>query len=105
MDGFSGSRQENVEDRQGAINRPLSQLALHVLSDEETEVEQRTQRALKILQLAANDKGTDAHQLGDISYWFETGQHVRRGGRKERGRVKEIRSAEHVQHRAVFVGQ
>ena len=42
---------------------------------------------------------------GILSHWFETGQHVCRGSRKERDRVKGIRPAEHVQHRAMFSGQ
>jgi hypothetical protein len=37
--GLAGSRQKNIKDRQRAVDRPFTQLSLHVLGDEETEVE------------------------------------------------------------------
>ena len=73
VDSLSGSRQKNIQDRQGAINRPFAQLAFHVLGDEETIVKQGTQRTLKVSQFSTDDKWAEVRQLGYSSHWFETG--------------------------------
>ena len=60
VDCFSGSRHKHVKDRQCAIDRPIAQLGLHVLSDEKTEVEQRSRRDLKVSQLPIDDQRAEA---------------------------------------------
>ena len=44
------ARQEHVEDRQGAADLARLQIGLHLLGDEEAEAQDRTERALDIVE-------------------------------------------------------
>jgi len=61
--------------------------------------------SLEISQFPIDDPRAQARQVWDHSHRLETGQHICRGVRQERGRVKKIRPAEDVQHRVLFIGQ
>ncbi len=105
MNGLAGPRQEHVEDRQGPVDRPLVQLRLHVAGDEEAETEQRTKRGFEVAQRSIDRRMTEAGELRNIANRFETGQNVGRRIGKKRSGVKKIRTAEHVQHGVMIVGQ
>ena len=52
------------------------QFSLHFLRDEETEVEQRTHRCLKISQLSVDGPRAEAGQIGDFAHRLETSQNA-----------------------------
>ena len=105
MDGLAGARQEHIEDRQRPVDRPVRQLRLHVVGDEEAVVHERADRALDVLQRVLEERTLQRGQLRDVADGLETGKHVSRCVGEERGGVEEVRPAEHVQHGVVLVGQ
>ena len=105
VDGLAGARQEHIQDRQRAVDRPGGQLRLHVFGDEEAQVEDRGQRALHIAQAGIHGAARKTGQLRHVADRLEAAQHIGRGRREKRRGVEEIRAAEHVQHGVVLLRQ
>src|SRR5262249_44643974 len=73
VDSFAGSRQKHVKYRQCAVDRPFTQLALHLLGDEKTETEQRAHGRFKTSQFLIDNRRAEARQVWDCAHRFETG--------------------------------
>ena len=98
LHGLARARQEHVEDRQGAADLARLQIGLHLLGDEEAEAQDRTQRALDIVERGRDAAARQSRQVGHRADRLERAQHVGRRLGIERVRVEKVRAGEHVEH-------
>ncbi len=97
-DGLAGAREEDIEDRQGAVDLVGVQVDLHLLGDEEGEAQDRAERALDIVERGADRTARQPRQIGHRTDRLQRAEHIGAGLGIEGVGVEEIRAAEHVEH-------
>ena len=98
VDRLARARHEHQQHRRRAVERAAGELRLHVLGDEEAVVEHRAERRPQPRQRGRQHPPHAFGHLRQLARRLEAGEHVDRGMRIDRVGVKEIGSAEHVEH-------
>ena len=93
-----GPRQEDIEDRQGAVELVLAEVSLHVLRFEEGETEDGLERLAEVGQAGAEGSGGQAHEIWRGAHGFEAGEDIGRCFGIEFLGVEDIRAAEEIEH-------
>jgi len=76
MDGLTGPREENIENRQRAVDLSSAELGLHILGNEEGQVQNRTKRTFQISQRLIDAAARQAGQLRNVTHRLKTGHDV-----------------------------
>ncbi len=97
-DGLSRARQEDIQQRQGAADRSGLQVGLHLLGNEKTETQDRTERLLDVVKVGPDTAARHFRQIRHLPDRLERAQHIGHSLRVKRVRIEEVGAAEHVEH-------